>query len=86
MTRWRLPKTLWICPDGKSAGLLVAVRQVSREELKDLGSDHDDEELLGLWRADQATIYVLRTLRARQKNSVFWHEVQHCLVDSLGRD
>lgn len=59
----------------------VEIRQVSRQELKDLIADDDDEENDGAWRFDTKTIYLLKTLRGRRKNEVYSHELGHALVD-----
>ena len=78
--RWRLPKTLLVGHD------LVEIHLVDADTLRDMGADHDGEPLEGLWREDTLTVYVLKTLPPQRRNRVFWHEVQHCLVDLLGAD
>lgn len=62
----------------------IEVRQVSKEDLRDVVGDHDGAD--GAWDDDLRVIFVARHLTRKEKRQTFLHELQHALIDLLARE
>jgi Zn-dependent peptidase ImmA (M78 family) len=73
----RIPRTVRL-----PFGFTVAVRQVTRAEMRDVAECADgDEEPDGLWAGDEMTIYLVRSLPITRRRYILCHELQHAAAD-----
>lgn len=59
-------------------GYVVKVKLVTAEEMEEAGGEGCD----GLWRVEERTIYVRKSLPARRRRWVLVHEAFHALLDA----
>lgn len=46
----------------------------------------DKRDCLGLWEDDKCRITIQQDLPQGQKEHTLWHEITHCILDSMGEE